>query len=144
MKHLYIVFSFIILLLMSADLISAQNGVLMIDTAENGSIKFMKLDVLKNPIAASDATDFLRQTLSLSIDDSLKMYASVTDDLGFSHISYQQYYKGIKVGALRKAIAFKEGVSSTKISLANFNTGLYVISVFDGNKWGSKQILIQK
>lgn len=38
----------------------------------------------------------------------------------------------------------KSGVLSTRISLTNLNSGLYLVSIFDGQKWNSQQLIIQK
>jgi Zn-dependent metalloprotease len=61
--------------------------------------------------------------------------------------SKRLFYK-IKIldryGATRKTTEFKQGISSTRISLSGLNSGLYLISVFDGNKWTSKSLVIQK
>jgi hypothetical protein len=47
-------------------------------------------------------------------------------------------------GTLRKSLEYKSGVTSTNISLIGLNSGVYLISVFDGHKWSSKQLVIQK
>ena len=47
-------------------------------------------------------------------------------------------------GATRSSYEFQTGIRSTKISLANLNSGLYLVSVFDGQQWYSKQLVVQK
>jgi hypothetical protein len=55
---------------------------------------------------------------------------------------------GIKIidvtGVLRSSYEYKSGIYSTKISIADLNTGLYMISVFDGQQWHAKQLVVQK
>jgi hypothetical protein len=43
-----------------------------------------------------------------------------------------------------ESFEYKVGINSAKISLQNFNPGLYILSVFDGNKWSSERLIIEK
>ncbi|MEW6469766.1 MAG: M4 family metallopeptidase [Bacteroidota bacterium] len=43
------------------------------------------------------AMEELRQTLQIGEDQSFKIYRKETDQLGYVHTRYQQYYKGVKV-----------------------------------------------
>ncbi len=47
-------------------------------------------------------------------------------------------------GKLQKNIEYKPAVSTARISLNELNSGIYLVSVFDGMNWSSKQLLIQK
>ena len=47
-------------------------------------------------------------------------------------------------GTLKKSLEYKSGITSTNISLTDLESGVYLISVFDGSKWSSKQLVIQK
>lgn len=71
-----------------------------------------------------------------------------SDNQTLSKSSSQNLIYAIKItdhfGTLRKSVEYKSGVTSIKISLTELNSGLYLISVFDGNKWNSKQLVIQK
>jgi len=49
-----------------------------------------------------------------------------------------------RVGSPRGLFEYKDGINSVNISLRDFNAGLYILSVFDGKTWSSKQLLIQK
>jgi len=43
-----------------------------------------------------------------------------------------------------KSFEYEAGIKSTNIPLQDFKSGLYILSVFDGKMWSSKQLLIQK
>ena len=55
---------------------------------------------------------------------------------------------GVKVidrfGVLRKTFEYKSGIISTKISITDLNSGVYLLSVFDGQTWKSKQLIVEK
>ena len=55
---------------------------------------------------------------------------------------------GIKItdelGSLRKSFEYKTGIQSIKISVVGLNSGIYSLSVFDGQRWQSQMIVIQK
>jgi len=55
---------------------------------------------------------------------------------------------GIKItdalGILRKSYEYKTGIKSIKISVTNLNAGVYSLSVFDGQKWQSQNVIVQK
>lgn len=44
-------------------------------------------------------------------------------------------------GKLRKNTEYKPGVSTARISLNELNSGIYLVSVFDGVNWSSKQLV---
>ena len=68
------------------------------------------------------------QTLTKNSSQNVIYAIKITDDLG----------------TLRKSFEYKSGVTSTRISLTELNSGLYLMSVFDGTKWSSTQLVIQK
>lgn len=47
-------------------------------------------------------------------------------------------------GILGESFEYKAGINSVKIPLQNFNSGLYILSVFDGKIWSSERLIIQK
>jgi len=47
-------------------------------------------------------------------------------------------------GAIQKIFNYKPGTSSIKLSLAGLRNGIYTLSVFDGNIWESKTVMIAK
>lgn len=55
---------------------------------------------------------------------------------------------GIKItdmlGTLRKSFEYKTGIQSIIISIADLNAGTYILSVFDGQKWQSQLVIVQK
>ncbi len=63
-------------------------------------------------------------------------------------VSSPNFIYGIKItdalGILRKSFEYKEGIRSIKISVADLNSGVYSLSVFDGQQWQSQNIIVQK
>ncbi len=49
-----------------------------------------------------------------------------------------------QLGSVRKTFQFKAGITATKIVVTDLNAGMYVVSVFDGYKWTSKSLIINK
>jgi hypothetical protein len=47
-------------------------------------------------------------------------------------------------GTCGETFEYKTGTSSVNIPLQNFNSGLYILSVFDGKKWSSERLKIEK
>ncbi|MEO8823910.1 MAG: M4 family metallopeptidase [Ginsengibacter sp.] len=64
------------------------------------------------------------------------------------NISSPNLIYGIKItdalGILRKYFEYKAGIRSIKISVADLNSGVYSLSVFDGQQWQSQNIVVQK
>ncbi|HEU5291669.1 MAG TPA: T9SS type A sorting domain-containing protein [Cyclobacteriaceae bacterium] len=54
---------------------------------------------------------------------------------------------GIKIvdsfGVSGESFAYKAGVKSVKISLKDFSSGIYILSVFDGKIWSSERLIIK-
>lgn len=49
-----------------------------------------------------------------------------------------------RFGVVRKSLEYKQGITTTKISLSDLNSGAYLVSIFDGHRWTSKPLLVQK
>lgn len=49
-----------------------------------------------------------------------------------------------RFGIVRKFLEYKQGITTEKISLSDLNSGTYLVSIFDGYKWTSKALVIQK
>ncbi|HEV8082294.1 MAG TPA: T9SS type A sorting domain-containing protein [Chitinophagaceae bacterium] len=47
-------------------------------------------------------------------------------------------------GNQRKLFQYKSGITLTTIPISDLKSGIYLISVFDGNRWISKSLIIQK
>ncbi len=86
---------------------------------ENGSpslITFEKNkeeDHFKNRAKAASTSNnpmvILKQYLSLTAEDEFRVIKNTTDDLGYDHYKYQQYYKGVKVDFAIYNIHYKKG-----------------------------------
>lgn len=81
-----------------------------------------------NPSQGDVMISMVNQNLSKSNSGNLIYAIKITD----------------RFGTLRKSFEYKSGINSVKISLPDLNSGVYLISVFDGKKWSSKQLIIQK
>ena len=90
-----------------------------------GSFNFT---IAPNPSQDNVIVSSGNQTLSKSISQNLIYAIKITDHFG----------------TLRKSFEYKSGITTIRISLTELNSGIYLISVFDGNKWSSKQLVIQK
>jgi Zn-dependent metalloprotease len=74
--------------------------------------KFVKLDnSFKYQLL--DADDLIRENLQLTSDDELVKTKTETDQLGFTHEKYQQYFKGIKVEFGTYKVHAKNGTIKT-------------------------------
>lgn len=62
----------------------------------NGTIGFARLVPVAN-YKISDGLNFLKSTLKSGPEDSWAETSKTNDQLGMSHIKYQQFYKGVKV-----------------------------------------------
>ncbi len=47
-------------------------------------------------------------------------------------------------GTIVESFEYKDGISSVQIPLHNFDSGYYILSVFDGKTWSSDRLVIQK
>jgi bacillolysin len=64
---------------------------------EKGMPSLIELNVQGAAYRLSDAKAALREQLQLASTDQLSLLKTETDELGFVHEKYQQFYKGIKV-----------------------------------------------
>ncbi|SDY17373.1 M4 family metallopeptidase [Hymenobacter psychrophilus] len=64
---------------------------------DNGTPYLVEFKATSNAYKLSNAPAVLRQQLSLSSADELLSTGTQTDELGYVHEKFQQYYKGIKV-----------------------------------------------
>ncbi|WP_217275282.1 M4 family metallopeptidase [Hymenobacter sp. BRD128] len=80
-------------------LASAQDGrVSLKELGRDGQPTFIQLSPAGRAAArAVDGELVIRQQLALSTNDQLKPARVETDQLGFSHQKFEQYYKGVKV-----------------------------------------------
>jgi bacillolysin len=80
-------------------LASAQDGrVARKELGPDGQPTLIQLSTAGRASArATDGALVIRQQLALGADDQLKPARTETDQLGFSHQKFEQYYKGIKV-----------------------------------------------
>jgi len=71
-----------------------------------------------------------------------------TDSESLLEKDSQNLIHAIKVtdpsGTRSESFEYKSGINSTTISLKDRQPGLYILSVFDGKTWTSKQLLVQK
>ena len=47
-------------------------------------------------------------------------------------------------GVVRQSVEYKTGVSSLRISISKFRSGLYLLSTYDGHSWVNQQLIIQR
>ncbi|AHJ99600.1 M4 family metallopeptidase [Hymenobacter swuensis] len=64
---------------------------------ENGMPALIEFRTQGGAYQLSEAKTALREQLQLATDDQLSLLKTETDELGFVHEKYQQFYKGIKV-----------------------------------------------
>ena len=75
-------------------------------------------------------------------------YINLSIDKVSGKLDVNSFIYGVKImdrrGTLRKTLSCKTGVTSLKVSLAGLSSGLYMISIYDGYNWISKQLIVQK
>jgi Zn-dependent metalloprotease len=71
--------------------IYAQNFTL----SKNGT--YASVHSFAKQYSLSEAQSLLKTTLQTDDNTTFKLYASETDNLGYTHSRFQQYYKGVKV-----------------------------------------------
>ncbi len=86
-----------------------QNDTLKIQRNEQGIVNFahFKPDPERK---IKDGTKFLRIFLHAKTDDEFRLIKETIDELGFSHLRFQQYYKGIKVENSEYLIHGSDGI----------------------------------
>ena len=74
-------------------------------------------------------------------------YVTISTDKSNMKSGSPNLFYGIKItdrlGTVRKVVEYKSGVASVRLPLVGLNSGLYLVSVFDGHNWNSKQLIIQ-
>ena len=80
------------------------------DLRENGTPYLVQFKMSGNAYKLSEAPAMLRQQLALSSADELLSAKTQTDELGYVHEKYQQYYKGIKVEHGTYSVHARQGV----------------------------------
>ncbi|MCC2548876.1 M4 family metallopeptidase [Hymenobacter sp. BT175] len=77
--------------------------------AEDGSLALVQFRPDAAPYQLSDARRALAEQLQLSADDQMLRAKTETDQLGFVHEKYEQFYKGIKVEHASYSLHAKQG-----------------------------------
>jgi len=79
--------------------VSAQiNDALDIQRSDNGTIRFARFSTARqNSSTVQNDTAFLNSVLKVTANDKFVQVSESTDELGYKHKKYQQYYKSIKV-----------------------------------------------
>jgi len=99
--------------------------------------------VAVNILNAQSENPFVRKVDSITVNLDKNYIAT-----GILYDRVPPLAYGIKImdatGVLRSFYEHKKGINSTTISLSGINTGLYLVSAFDGQNWNSKQLVIQK
>jgi bacillolysin len=76
---------------------------------ENGTIKFLKFNTATMKAATASSEAVLRTYVFTQSKDELKQIASETDNIGFTHEKFQQYYKGVKVEHGKYSVHKRDG-----------------------------------
>ena len=75
-------------------------------------------------------------------------YVRISSNSQGKSSNLQDLIYGIKItdrlGVVKKTFEYKSGIVSTKVSTADLNAGVYLLSVFDGRTWKGKQLIIEK
>ncbi|MCF6332546.1 MAG: M4 family metallopeptidase [Draconibacterium sp.] len=86
-----------------------QNDTLKIERNEQGIVNFAQF--MPNPERSiQDGTEFLKTFLQAKSDDEFRLTKETDDELGFSHLRFQQYYKGVKVENSEYLIHGRDGI----------------------------------
>ncbi len=109
----YIIFLSLILLCFNVYSSNGQqNDTLKIERNNQGIVNFahFRPDPTRK---IQDGTNFLKTFLHAKPDDEFRLIKETTDELGFSHLRFQQYYKGVKVENSEYLIHGKDGIIET-------------------------------
>lgn len=86
-----------------------QNDTLKIERNEQGIVNFAQFR--PNPERRiQDGIEFLKTFLHAKSDDEFRLIKETADELGFSHLRFQQYYKGVKVENSEYLIHDRNGI----------------------------------
>ena len=75
----------------------AQEVIESRETDADGSVTFLRLDPKSAPQFDAKAGATAHRLLKLGADDELRLQQTQTDELGFTHERYSQYYRGVLV-----------------------------------------------
>ena len=92
--------------------IAQQGDTLEIQRNEKGKITFARFKPEANRKIA-DGENFLKTFLDAGPADELRLKKETIDQLGITHIRYQQYYQGIKVENAEYLLHGKDGLIET-------------------------------
>ncbi len=92
---------------MSFYFAAAQNNS---DFEANRSIRYYSFEQTAEKYAPSQFAEIFAKFLQTSDGDNFELYESWTDEYGFTHDKYEQYFKGIKVEHTVFYIHAKNGV----------------------------------
>lgn len=76
--------------------ISQGQGGQIVQTSSKGKPELVTFDA-SNRIGISQKDQLLKQVLSLKSGDHMQELSALSDDIGYTHYKYQQYYNGVKV-----------------------------------------------
>lgn len=85
-----------LLCISSVYALAQQNDTLKIKRNTEGEITFVRFKPDSNR-SMQEAINFLKTVLHAGPNDEFRLIKKNTDAWGFTHLKYQQYYKGIKV-----------------------------------------------
>ena len=80
------------------------------DNKANQSLRYHNFEQESKKYAPSQFAEIFAKFLQTSDGDNFELYESSTDEYGFTHDKYEQYFKGIKVEHTVFYIHAKNGV----------------------------------
>ena len=89
-------YNLLLLIIFSTSGLFAQDVEKMI-TGDDGTPKFIKFNTGAKNLSKENAKQVLTKYLPVNENDDLKRVSVETDNIGFTHEKYNQYYKGVKV-----------------------------------------------
>ncbi|PHR70071.1 MAG: peptidase S8 [Lutibacter sp.] len=104
---------------------------------QNKDIKYINLEKAA-PQSLQNAKQLIRENLKLSSDEKLVKTKTENDELGFTHIKYQQFFKGIKVEFGTYSVHAKNG------SIKTMNGELYSTGKLNISPSLSKETAFQR
>lgn len=95
--------------------------------------KFIKLS--SKQIASGESEKTLRTEVGLGENDEMRIFKEEKDHLGFTHFTYQQYYKGIKVEKGIYKVHHKEGfIQSMNGAFFSISEKFNIVANMNGEK----------
>lgn len=91
----------------------AQPGLLRYETDAKGSIIFGEFRTDTVPKPMSESKELLRKLHALEQDEEFVLTDSKTDEMGFTHHYFDQYYKGIRVAYSSYSVHGKNDIVNT-------------------------------